>query len=202
MKRGRALCAALAAALFESSLLVPPARAADQPGAARDASPPPGTTAPELDIGGLADAAAEAQLQVRRGSSMTARARLEQVEQGVKVLVEVEGAPPGNKAVHVHERGDCSDIAGKSMGEHFAPRGEPHGLPDSARHHIGDLGNIQIGEDGRGRLEILAAEANLEEQDPLSLLDKAIVIHEAADEGTQPAGDAGSPMACGVIRAV
>lgn len=203
MKKSRMFCAALAVALLEANLVAPAARAADQPqGATREASPPPGSTVPELDIGGLAEAAAEVQLQVRPGSSMTARARLEQVERGVKVLVEVEGASPGKKAVHVHERGDCSDIAGKSMGEHFAPRGEPHGLPGSARHHIGDLGNIQIGEDGRGRLEILAVEANLEEQDSLSLLEKAIVIHESEDKGTQPAGDAGTPMACGVIKAV
>jgi superoxide dismutase, Cu-Zn family len=192
----------LAGALFTAGAAALPAFAADAP-------PPPATSGPnsvpeqgadKLDIGGLADAAAKADLAVAGQPSMKASARFEQVETGVKVLVDVEGAPPGKKGVHVHEKGDCSNIPGKSMGEHFAPKQEPHGLPDAPQHHVGDLGNMVVDQNGKGRLEILAKGANLEQQDPMSFLGRAIVIHEGEDKGTQPSGDSGTPMACGVIE--
>jgi superoxide dismutase, Cu-Zn family len=176
---------------------------------AAEAPPPPATSGPnsvpqqgadKLDIGGLADAAAKADLAVTGQPSMKASARFEQIETGVKVLVDVEGGPPGKKGVHIHEKGDCSNIPGQSMGEHFAPKGEPHGLPDASRHHIGDLGNIVIDQSGKGRLEIMAEGANLEKQDAQSFLDRAIVIHAGEDKGTQPSGDSGTPLACGVIE--
>ena len=169
----------------------------DVPAAAPASAPQEG--ADKLDIGGLADAAAKSELKVDGHPSMKANARFEQVESGVKVLVEVEGAPPGKKGVHIHQKGDCSNIAGKSMGEHFAPKNEPHGLPEAPHHHIGDLGNMEVDQNGKGKLEILAEGANLEQQDAVSFLGRAIVIHEGEDKGTQPSGDSGTPMACGVI---
>jgi Cu-Zn family superoxide dismutase len=174
-----------------------PADRAGSPPVAKEVSP---SEPQELDIGGLAQAAAEADLKVAGRPSMKGNARFEQVDDGVTVLVAVEGAPPGNLGVHVHEKGDCSDIPGKSMGEHFAPRGEPHGLPSAPRRHIGDLGNMVVDQNGRGELKIVAEGANLEKQDPLSFLNRAIVIHEGQDKGTQPSGDAGKPLACGVIE--
>ena len=65
------------------------------------------------------------------------RARLEEAPQGVKILVWLEQAPPGPKGVHVHERGDCSNPLSESMGKHFAPRSEHHGLPGAAAQPSG-----------------------------------------------------------------
>jgi Cu-Zn family superoxide dismutase len=88
------------------------------------------------------------------------------------------------------------------MGSHFAPRQETHGLPSFPEHHIGDLGNIEIRDDGSGRLEIVARDANLRKDDALSFRDRAIVVHERADKGKPPpSGDSGKPIACGVIQA-
>jgi superoxide dismutase, Cu-Zn family len=189
------------AALLAATFLSSTARSEESPGtAAAPATVEKKTEPQELDIGGLADAAAEADLVVQNGSHLKGNARFEQTEAGVNVLVEVQDAPPGKLGVHVHEKGDCSDIAGKSMGEHFAPRGESHGLPDAPQHHIGDLGNMVVDQNGRGELKIVAEGANLEKQDRLSFLNRAIVIHQGEDKGTQPSGDAGSPLACGVIE--
>jgi Cu-Zn family superoxide dismutase len=149
---------------------------------------------------------AEAELKSSNGMSIDGDAELTESQTGVKIVLEVENAPSGQKGVHLHELGDCSDIKGKSMGAHFAPGGEKHALPSERAHgerHLGDLGNIQIDEKGNGRLEITVSGATLKDGDRLSLLGRAIVLHESRDLGAskQPSGASGDPMACGVIRA-
>ena len=116
--------------------------------------------------------------------------------------MEVKNAPPGVKGIHIHQKPDCTDIPNKSMGDHFAPDVKEHGMPDSAAHHLGDLGNITIDKDGDGELKIKLAKANLLHGDALSLLGRAIVIHEKNDEGAakQPSGNSGKPIACAVIK--
>jgi Cu-Zn family superoxide dismutase len=112
----------------------------------------------------------------------------------------LDNAPPGPKGVHVHERGDCSDPLVDSMGKHFAPHGEDHGLPGAATHHPGDLGNIKIRDDGKGYLELTTEGGNLRPNDPMSFANRAIIIHQGEDKGTQPSGDSGKPLACAVIK--
>jgi Cu-Zn family superoxide dismutase len=146
-------------------------------------------------------ARAHADLSVVPGGELEGSARFEQLASGVKVSVHLEHGAPGEKGVHVHEKGDCSDIAGQSMGAHFSPQPSRHGLPDSAMHHLGDFGNVQIDEQGNGDLEIVARGASLQSGDAASLVGRAIVVHEGRDQGTQPTGDAGKPIACGVIVA-
>lgn len=141
----------------------------------------------------------ETQLETSSATTLSAKATFEETADGVTIVLNVENAKPGKQAVHVHERGDCSDIPGKSMGDHFAPDYQQHALPDQEARHLGDLGNIEIGEDGKGKLEILAPRASLKADDSHSFLGKAIVVHESKDKGTQPSGDAGAPVACGVI---
>jgi Cu-Zn family superoxide dismutase len=109
------------------------------------------------------------------------------------------------KGVHIHEKGDCSDIAGKSMGSHFAPEGDKHALPSEEAEdvrHLGDLGNLEVGQDGKGRLEATIAGATLKSGDRMSFLGKALVVHSGQDSGKarQPAGASGTPMGCGVIE--
>jgi superoxide dismutase, Cu-Zn family len=112
----------------------------------------------------------------------------------------VEDAQPGRRGVHVHERGDCSDIPGKSMGSHFAPQGHEHALPGTPQRHLGDLGNIEVTGDGNGILQIKIDNATLDDG-PNSFVGKALVIHEKEDVGTGPSGDSGSPIACAIIKA-
>lgn len=143
---------------------------------------------------------AEAKFQSVPNMKIEGDADLEEVAEGVKISIEVEHALPGQKGIHIHQTDNCSDIANKSMGEHFAPTVHKHGLPTAAEHHLGDLGNITIDKDGNGKLEIIAVGANLKPGDALSFIGKSIVIHESNDKGTGASGDAGKPIACAPIR--
>lgn len=143
---------------------------------------------------------AVAEFKAIEGLELEGKAKLEESASGVKISLTLEDAPPGRKGVHVHEKGDCSDIPGESMGKHFAPHSEPHGLPPASDRHPGDLGNIVVDKDGNGQLEIITQAGTLKPGEPMSFLNRSIVVHQGEDKGTQPSGDAGKPMACAVIR--
>ncbi|HVZ34010.1 MAG TPA: superoxide dismutase family protein, partial [Polyangiaceae bacterium] len=102
--------------------------------------------------------------------------------------------------IHVHEKGDCSAADGSSAGGHFNPAGAPHALPANAPHHLGDWGNINVGADGKGTLEIVVPGASLKEGDPNSYLGRAIIVHEKVDDGGQPTGNAGGRIGCAEIK--
>lgn len=143
-----------------------------------------------------------AQLEPVGDTTLGGTAEFTATSAGVQVLVLVQGAPPGPKGLHVHERGDCSDPLGASMGSHFAPAGQPHGLPtEPGAHHLGDLGNIDIDTTGDGRLSVTVDGASLAAGTTASFHNRALILHSAADAGSahQPAGDSGDPIACGVI---
>jgi Cu/Zn superoxide dismutase len=100
--------------------------------------------------------------------------------------------------VHVHERGDCSTFDALSAGPHWNPAGATHGLPDGGVHHAGDIGNMQVGADGRGSLTFTSPYWTLIGMD--SVLGHALVVHQGIDDGvSQPAGDAGARAGCGLI---
>ncbi len=136
------------------------------------------------------------------GTQLRGTVELEETARGVEVEVEIAAGPTGTKGIHVHEKGDCSDIVGKSMGPHFSPDRHDHALPPTAERHLGDLGNIRIEASGRGKLELTIAGANLRRGDARSFLGRAVVIHAAADQGAgDPSGNSGTPIACAVITA-
>jgi superoxide dismutase, Cu-Zn family len=143
---------------------------------------------------------AEAKFQSVPTMKIEGDAELEEIAGGVRIEIEVKNALAGQKGIHIHQTDDCSDIANKSMGEHFAPTTPTHGLPNATLHHLGDLGNITIDKDGNGKLEITVMGANLAPSDPLTFIGKSIVIHESSDKGTGKSGDAGKPIACAPIR--
>lgn len=146
---------------------------------------------------------ARADLTAAEGSGIDGYAKFFQQPDGVLVQLEVRHAPPGNKGVHVHTHGDCSDIRRESMGPHFAPKLEQHALPsEGPDRHLGDLGNISVGADGTGKLEIKVPAATLGADDATSFLGRALVVHSERDSGAeaQPAGNSGAPLACGVIH--
>jgi len=168
----------------------------------RDQKTVPDTTTNEV-VGPVATEEprrAATNLETTSSTELKGAATFEETADGVSIVLNVDNAPPGKQAVHVHELGDCSDIAGKSMGEHFAPDYQKHALPTKDERHLGDLGNIEIGQDGKGTLSIVAPRASLKPNDSHSFLGKALVVHASVDKGTQPSGDSGTPVACGVIR--
>ena len=170
-----------------------PAAAEPAPAAAADAAPaaPAEPAAPKT---------VEVALQAKSGSKLSGKATLTEVPDGVKVSITVEGISPGDHGSHVHEKGDCSAPDGASAGGHFNPGGHQHALPSGNPRHLGDLGNITVGKDGKGTHEIVATGANLKEGDASSFLGKSIIIHEKKDDGGQPTGNAGGRIGCGEIK--
>lgn len=142
----------------------------------------------------------EVEFQAKSASKLAGKATLTETPEGVKVTLALEGVKPGDHGAHVHEKGDCSAADGSSAGGHFNPGTHQHALPTTSPRHLGDLGNITIGKDGKGTLEIVAPGANLKPNDPSSFLGKAIIVHEKKDDGGQPVGNAGGRIGCAEIK--
>src|SRR3954462_15464853 len=116
----------------------------------------------------------------------------------VKVVADISGLTPGKHGFHIHEFGDCSSPDGKSAGGHFNPGNHQHGAPDATDRHAGDLGNIEADATGKAHLEVTDTVMKLSGSD--SILGHAVIVHEKADDlKTQPTGDAGGRLGCGVI---
>jgi Cu-Zn family superoxide dismutase len=136
------------------------------------------------------------------GGQTVATATLTQVGGAVRVVIEARGLPPGVKGVHVHAVGKCDPPEFTSAGSHFNPQGKQHGALNPQGPHAGDLPNLTIGADGKGRLESTTQLLTLA-SGPTSVFDadgSAIVIHAAPDDfKTDPTGNSGARIACGVI---
>jgi len=118
--------------------------------------------------------------------------------EGVKVEANVSGLSPGEHGFHVHALGDINCDDGKCTGDHFNPTNEKHGGPDSEERHAGDLGNISVGDDGKGTYNRVDRVVKL--NGPHSVIGRAMIVHAGRDDLTsQPSGDAGARLAYGVI---
>ena len=186
-----ALCAPLFVAVAACADAPPPPPAV--PGAPNEKA----TAAEVLNAPGLK--LVEVPLEAKSGSKLTGKASFSEVPGGVKVTVQVAGAPPGKIATHVHEKGDCSAPDAASAGGHFNPKSKPHALPANPERHLGDLGNIEVKPDGTGTTDIVIMGANLKPGDANSFAGKAIIVHAKEDDGGQPVGNAGGRIGCGVI---
>lgn len=138
-------------------------------------------------------------LIAKSGSKVTGKLTLTEESNGVKLALEISGASPGDHGAHIHETPDCSAADAKSAGSHYNPDKHQHGLPDAKEKHLGDLGNLKVGKDGKGSLEITIPDANLKPNDPHSFLGRSIIVHEKKDDGGQPVGNAGGRIACAAI---
>lgn len=143
---------------------------------------------------------ASATLKPAPGVDLSGKGEFSSGPEGVRARVKISDAKPGKHGIHVHEKADCSDIPGKSMGSHFAPDAKQHGLLDSQVRHLGDLGNIEVAADGSGSVDVLVPNATLD-SGTNSYVGRALVIHEKEDVGTGDSGESGTPIACAVIEA-
>ena len=123
--------------------------------------------------------------------------------EGVQVVLSVNGVSAGMHGVHIHQTGLCDPPEFTSAGGHFNPANRQHGFENPAGHHAGDLPNMTVGADGRGSLSAVARGATLEGNGPNSLRKPggtALVVHATADDyRTDPSGNSGARIACGVI---
>ena len=150
-------------------------------------------------------ASAVAKLSAKSGSQVRGEIKLTQVGSRVRIAGEVTGLAPGEKGLHIHERGDCSAADAASAGGHFDSH-EPknwstrHGGPHAADRHSGDLGNIVFDQNGKAVVNMMVGGIAVD-QGPIGIIGRALVVHFLADDlKTDPTGDAGARAACGVIE--
>jgi superoxide dismutase, Cu-Zn family len=153
-------------------------------------------TAPEAPL------RATAQLQPTKGSKTFGEATFEQVGDKVHVVIYVQGLKPGQEhGLHVHEAGDCSSGDGMSTKGHFNPHGKPHGPQGTMERHAGDLPSLRAGKDGRAKVDAMLDVITVA-SGPASVVGRGLIVHADPDDyKTQPTGNAGARIACGVIRA-
>ncbi|HJT80523.1 MAG TPA: superoxide dismutase family protein [Chthoniobacterales bacterium] len=142
---------------------------------------------------------ATAKLEPKSGSKVTGTITFTKAGDDVEVHGDIENLTPGTHGFHIHEKGDCSAPDAASAGAHFNPSKKHHGGPTGAERHEGDLGNIEAGKDGKahvhwkGKMALSGAD---------SIIGKSVVVHEKADDlKTDPSGNSGGRIACGVIEA-
>lgn len=142
---------------------------------------------------------ARAVLAPRGGSSAQGTVDFAMSGKNLLVRVSANKLSPGLHGIHVHEKGDCSAADAASAGDHFNPTEQKHGGPRSKARHAGDLGNLVANRLGNAELEI-----TIPPPSPTfawsEFVGKSVVVHERADDLiTQPAGNSGGRIACGVV---
>ena len=145
---------------------------------------------------------ASATLAATAGNATTGSVTFTPNGDRVRVLAKVSGLAPGAHGFHIHDKGDCSAPDGMSAGGHFNPTGHAHGNPAAGEHHGGDMPMLEADASGNATLDAtldtitLGANAN-------TIVGRAVVVHKDADDyRTQPTGNSGARVACGVIAAV
>lgn len=148
-----------------------------------------------------ADKHAAATIEGRSGSKMSGQATFVQKAGYVMLEIRLENAPPGTHAVHLHEKGDCSAPDAMSAGSHWNPTGQAHGKWGFSPFHRGDIGNIEVGPDGKGGTTLSTNLWSIGGRPESDVLGRAVVVHASADDFmTQPTGGAGGRIGCGVVR--
>jgi superoxide dismutase, Cu-Zn family len=138
-------------------------------------------------------------LHPTEGNKVSGTVTFTEVADGVQVHAELTGLTPGKHGFHVHEFGDCSAADASSAGAHFNPTNQPHAAPDATARHVGDMGNIEADTSGAAKLDYLDHSMSLANDDR-SIIGRSVVVHAKTDDlKSQPAGDSGARVACGVI---
>ena len=143
---------------------------------------------------------AMATLQPTSGNSARGTVHFQELADGsVEVQVDLTGVPPGVHGFHVHDKGDCGDN-GNAAGGHFNPMNMPHAGPDAVSHHAGDFGNVTAGENGEVHTKFTTRSITVRDSST-SVINHAVILHANADDlATQPTGNAGGRISCGVAQ--
>jgi superoxide dismutase, Cu-Zn family len=190
--------------LFTAMLLTACGQSQDEPEGTADSRTRPDNPMPEpADVAapGQAPQGASAQIAPTQGNTASGSVSLTAEDDGVRLTGAVQGLKPNAEfGFHIHEKGDCSAPDASSAGGHFNPAKADHGNPESGAHHAGDMMNLKSDAQGTAQIDTRASSATLHSGQPTDVLGKAVVVHENPDDyTTQPSGNSGSRIACGVI---
>lgn len=142
---------------------------------------------------------AVAVLHATEGNDAEGTVVFTQTDEGVRVEANISGLDSDTAhGFHIHQYGDCRSDDGTSAGGHFNPEEMEHGGPDDEMRHIGDLGNLQSDEDGNASADFV--DPKLQLSGMTSIMGLGVIVHAGEDDlESQPTGDAGSRLACGVV---
>jgi Cu-Zn family superoxide dismutase len=143
---------------------------------------------------------ASATLSSTSGSTASGMVQLTQLADGsVRVTADLTGVPAGTHGFHIHDKGECGDN-GNAAGGHYNPTATAHGAPSADPHHAGDFGNVTADANGRVHTEFTTRSITVV-AGPNSAVGHAIILHANPDDlVTQPSGNAGARIACGVVQ--
>ncbi len=145
--------------------------------------------------------AATATIGETNESGVAGKAVFTQIGDNVKLVVSLANASAGEHAVHIHATGDCSAPDGTSAGGHWNPTGVAHGKWGEGEFHLGDIGNMTVDDQGMGKIELTTNLWEMNTGSDIDIVGKAIIVHAGADDFvSQPSGNAGARIGCGVIE--
>ena len=149
--------------------------------------------------GGSGYGSAEAELKPTQGNKASGTVSFKQEGSNVMVRARLSGLTPGAHGFHIHDKGDCSAPDATSAGGHFNPGGKAHGHPDHADHHAGDMPQLMA--DAAGNATLTASLPGLTiGEGAANIVGRGVIVHAAPDDfKTQPTGNSGARVACGVI---
>jgi len=145
---------------------------------------------------------AEAQIEPTAGNEVKGSVKFIQKKDRVHIISKLQGLPPGRHGFHLHQHGNCGDN-GMAAGGHYNPTGTPHGSPDNdvSHRHVGDLGNLEANHKGDAHDNRFDNVIKL--SGPQSVIGLSVIIHANPDDFvTQPTGNAGARIGCGVIKQI
>ena len=144
---------------------------------------------------------AVAQVAPTQGNTVTGSLALAPSSEGVHITGAIQGLKPNAEfGFHIHEKGDCSAPDATSAGAHFNPTSQQHGNPQGQPHHAGDMLNVKSDAQGVAEVSIDNPDVSLQTGQPNDIIGKALVLHAKPDDyKTQPSGDSGDRIACGVV---
>ena len=148
-------------------------------------------------MGAMGPTKAVAVIHGGKDNSIHGTVTFTKVDGGIRVMADLHGVPAGMHGFHVHEFGDISTPEFMSAGGHFNPTKMEHGEPKAEKRHTGDMGNIEASAKGVAKLDYVDPHMTLSGMN--SVLGRAVILHEKADDYKQPTGNAGGRIAAGVI---
>lgn len=158
---------------------------------------------PSVTQNSAAPASASAALAATEGRSAAGTLTFSRAPGGIAIQGELSGLTPGAQhGFHIHEKGDCSAADASSAGGHLNPDQQPHGRMSEGPHHAGDIPNAIADDSGHARIDVTLPGLELGTGSAHDVVGKAVVVHAGADDyQSQPAGNSGARIACGVISA-